>query len=48
MEEKLTNAEFLSRAKADNLCMASLLKEVSAHHIDSFDYIYEKGLDLIC
>ena len=38
----------MERATCSNPGLASLLKEVSFHHIDSFNYIYDTGLKLIC
>ncbi len=44
MKEKLTPEQFLQRATCSNLAQATLLKTAAFHHIDSFNYIYDTGL----
>ena len=48
MEETITPKQFLERATCSNMEIARKLKVASQHHIDSFNFIYEEGLQKVC
>ena len=39
---------FLKRATCKSLDLASEIKNAARHHIDSFNFIYEEGLEKVC
>jgi len=48
MKETLSKKQHLARARCSNPETASKLKQVAFHHIDSFNYIFDEGLNKIC
>ena len=39
---------FLKRATCKSLDLATQIKNAARHHIDSFNFIYEEGLEKVC
>lgn len=48
MEEKFDGKFFLDRARCNNLQLAQKMKDIAYPHIESFNYVYNEGLQKIC
>ena len=48
MDETKGLKDYIDRATCKNLEMAKNIQLVAKHHIESFNFIYEGGLDKVC